>query len=112
MRVTPTLRCLQTHILQTTLDERKENKCYNILFEQLLSQKFCHSFHTQKKQANLLPLGQELKCSSNTGEEILLYFTFFVLVRKLKGEKKKVCFRITANKSALSFTCSALSEQT
>lgn len=37
----------------------------------------------------------------NTAKEILLAFSFFVLLRKLKGKKKKLHFRLTANKSVL-----------
>ena len=89
VRITPTLRCLQTQVLQTILDERKENKYYNILFEQLLNQKFCHSFHTEKEQANLCPLGQELKCSSKLrrGNSALFYFLCFA--EKIEGREEK-----------------------
>lgn len=58
--------------------------------------------HFETEQANLLPQGQEQKCSFKLKEgNSACFFSFYALLRKLKGKKKKVHFRLTANKTVL-----------
>jgi len=57
--------------------------------------------HFETEQATFYLWDRNRNVLLNSGKEILLAFSFFVLLRELKGKKKKVHFRLTANKSAL-----------
>lgn len=80
----------------------KKRSIQNILFGQCLSPKYCClfpilrlnklTFYLRDRNRNVL---------LNSGREILLVFSFYALLRKLKGKKKKVHFRLTANKTVL-----------
>lgn len=68
----------------------KKRSIQNILFGQCLSQKYCCLFPISRLSKLTFYLrDRNRNVLLNSGKEILLAFSFYALLRKLKGKKRK-----------------------